>query len=92
MRSRTAFVLCLSAICFVASLPSIASESETGAQLFEGLGSYHRTFTTSSDEAQQYLDQGMTWLQAFNYDEAERSFREAARLDPDCAMAWWGVA
>jgi tetratricopeptide (TPR) repeat protein len=73
-------------------LPLAASEPETGAQLFDGLGNYHRPFTTTSESAQQYLDQGMIWLQAFNYDEAERSFREAARLDPDCAMAWWGVA
>ena len=92
MRSRVTFIVCLIACCFAASVPLIASGSETGAQLFEGLGTYHRTFTASSDDAKQYLNQGMIWLQAFNYDEADRSFREAARLDPECAMAWWGVA
>jgi tetratricopeptide (TPR) repeat protein len=39
-----------------------------------------------------YFDQGVRLLFAFNHAEAIRSFREAARLDPDCAMCWWGVA
>jgi len=62
------------------------------AQLFEHMGPYHRDFKTKSPEAQQYLNQGMIWMQAFNPDEAKRSFLKAAELDPDCAMAWWGVA
>ncbi len=77
-------------VCHAA--PPAGATTDTGAQIFKGLGDYHRDFTTSSDEANEYLVQGMIWLQAFNYDEAERSFREAARLDPDCAIAWWGVA
>ena len=92
MRNGFLLIACVAVCVPVSGPPSSASNSETGARLFEGLGDYHRTFTTSSETAQQYLDQGMVWLQAFNYDEAERSFREAARLDPDCAMAWWGVA
>ena len=92
MKRRIIPIACLAVCCLVASVPWIASDTETGAQLFDGLGDYHRGFTTSSDTARQYLNQGMIWLQAFNYDEAERSFREAARSDPDCAMAWWGVA
>src|SRR5262249_15194431 len=39
-----------------------------------------------------YFDQGLTFAFAFNHDEAIRSFTEAARLDPNCAMDWWGVA
>ncbi len=92
MKRRIIPIACLAVCCLVASVPWIASDTDTGAQLFDGLGDYHRGFTTSSDTARQYLNQGMIWLQAFNYDEAERSFREAARSDPDCAMAWWGVA
>src|SRR6187399_2756789 len=42
--------------------------------------------------AQKYFDQGLRLIYGFNHDEAERAFREAARLDPKCAMAWWGVA
>jgi hypothetical protein len=42
--------------------------------------------------AQKYFDQGLRLIYGFNHDEAERAFREAIRLDPNCAMAWWGVA
>jgi tetratricopeptide (TPR) repeat protein len=41
---------------------------------------------------QNYFDQGVRLLFNFNHAEAIRSFREAARLDPKCAMCWWGVA
>ena len=61
-------------------------------RLFEGMGEHHRSITTSSPEAQKYFDQGLIWAYAFNHDEAIRSFTEAARLDPTCAMAWWGIA
>lgn len=60
--------------------------------LYRGLGDHHRKVTVSSPKAQQYFDQGLIWAYAFNHDEAIRSFEEAARLDPDCAMAWWGIA
>lgn len=62
------------------------------AQLFPNMGPYQRRFSTASDEAQAYLNQGMVWLHAFNHDEAIRSFLKAAELDPQCAWAWWGVA
>ena len=60
--------------------------------LFGDLGTHHRAITTRSGEAQRWFDQGLVLAFAFNHDEAIRSFREAARLDPDCAMAWWGIA
>ncbi|MEX2244368.1 MAG: hypothetical protein WD716_11050 [Fimbriimonadaceae bacterium] len=60
--------------------------------LFDGLGGVHRKVTTSSPDAQKYFDQGLAFLFAFNHDEAKKSFRYAAKLDPDCAMAWWGLA
>jgi len=62
-----------------------------GAQLFEGLGTFHRK-VTASPEAQQYFDQGMRFVWAFNHDEATRSFARAAELDPKCASCYWGVA
>ncbi len=62
------------------------------APLFTGLGDHHREVTTSSTMAQRYFDQGLTLAFAFNHDEAIRSFEEAARLDPNCAMAYWGIA
>src|SRR5262249_9586274 len=60
--------------------------------LAEGLGVQHHAVTTGNREAQRYFDQGLRLVYAFNHDEAARAFREAARLDPGCAMAWWGVA
>lgn len=62
------------------------------APRLENLGQFHREVATSSKMAQRFFDQGLTLVYGFNHDEAERSFREAARLDPDCAMAYWGAA
>jgi tetratricopeptide (TPR) repeat protein len=61
-------------------------------QIFEGMGTYARPITTDSPEAQEYFNQGLNWLYAFNHDEAVRAFTRAAEIDPECAMAWWGVA
>lgn len=63
-----------------------------GAQLFDGLGTFHRKITTRSPLAQKYFDQGMRFLWAFNHDEATRSFAKAAEIDPTCASCYWGVA
>lgn len=60
--------------------------------LFEGMGHYFMWITTDVPEAQAYFNQGLTWAFAFNHDEAIRSFTEAARYDPSCAMAYWGIA
>jgi tetratricopeptide (TPR) repeat protein len=60
--------------------------------LFDDLGTHHHPVTTRSPEAQRWFDQGLRLVWAFNHDEATRAFQEAARLDPDCAMAWWGIA
>ncbi len=66
--------------------------SEPIAPFFDNLGDHHYPITTSSDKAQKYFDQGLKLIYAFNHAEAHRSFREAARLDPNCAMAFWGQA
>jgi hypothetical protein len=63
-----------------------------GAKLSDGLGTFHRTVTTSAPEAQKFFDQGMRLMWAFNHDEATRSFARAAEIDPSCAMCAWGVA
>jgi tetratricopeptide (TPR) repeat protein len=57
-----------------------------------GLGPMHHPVTTSSAEAQKYFDQGLNLLYGFNHDEALKSFQQAAKLDPNLAMAYWGVA
>src|SRR5262245_3660983 len=71
--------------------PAPAADS-VSVPLHDDLGDHHHPVTTSSPEAQRYFDQGLRFVYAFNHDEAERSFRQAARLDPACPMAWWGVA
>lgn len=67
-------------------------EQPAKGQLFEGMGDWHREFSTDSPTAQRYLDQGFIWLQSFNHDEAIRSFQEALHHDPECAIAWWGIS
>jgi len=62
------------------------------APLFEGMGEHTRAVSTDNELAQRYFDQGLIWMFAFNHDEAIRSFTEAATIDPDLAIAWWGVA
>jgi tetratricopeptide (TPR) repeat protein len=56
------------------------------------LGSYHRPIETPSPQAQVWFDRGMVWAYAFNHDEALRCFDRALDLDPDLAIARWGVA
>jgi len=60
--------------------------------LYDGLGDSGHAVTTDTELAQQYFDQGLALCWGFNHDEARRSFDEALRLDPDCAMAAWGLA
>lgn len=63
-----------------------------GAYLVPGMPRIHFPVTTKSSEAQKFIEQGVGQLHGFWYYEAERSFRQAAMLDRDCAMAYWGMA
>ncbi|MGE0680394.1 MAG: hypothetical protein AB7P69_05735, partial [Candidatus Binatia bacterium] len=60
--------------------------------LFDDVGTLQHPVTTANPQAQRYFDQGLRFIYAFNHDEATRAFKEAARLDPNCAMAYWGIA
>lgn len=62
------------------------------APRLQNLGDYKFPVTTNSAGAQLFINQAMMLTYGFNHAEAARSFREAARLDPDCAMAYWGMA
>src|ERR1700731_1391366 len=68
------------------------SDAAGPAQLLSGMGSLHHPIATSNPEAQKFFDQGLTLMYAFNHDEAVRSFRRAAELDPKAAMPWWGIS
>jgi hypothetical protein len=57
-----------------------------------GLGTLHMAVTTPVPQAQRFFDQGLRLLYGFNHAESIRAFREAARLDPSLAMAYWGQA
>jgi tetratricopeptide (TPR) repeat protein len=62
------------------------------ATLVTGLGHLHHEIATKNPEAQRFFDQGLTFVYAFNHDEAVRSFRRAAELDPGSPMPHWGIA
>jgi tetratricopeptide (TPR) repeat protein len=62
------------------------------AALMQGYGDLHHPVSTDSAQAQQFFDQGLRQIYAFNHDEAARSFQRAADIDPKLAMAYWGVA
>jgi tetratricopeptide (TPR) repeat protein len=74
------------------ALPALTSILVAAEPLYEGLGNHSHRITTRSPAAQQYFDQGLRLLYGFNHGAAIRSFQEAARFDPTCAMAHWGIA
>lgn len=59
---------------------------------YYNLGTHRRPVTTSVLEAQTWFDRGLLWSYSFNHDEAVRCFEQATECDPNCAMAFWGVA
>ena len=62
------------------------------AVLMSGLGDHHHPVSTKNPDAQRFFDQGFIFIFAFNHDEAVRSFKRAAELVPQLAMAYWGIA
>src|SRR5881392_2246026 len=84
--ARLSFLVALAAC--VAAL-TLHAETEP---LRNDLGTYTRKVTTKNPKAQSYFNQGLAFIHGFNHASAIRSFQEAAKADPDCAMAHWGVA
>ncbi len=80
-----------SAFLFLAGVCLLSAQSKPPS-LMPGMGRHHHSISTRSSEAQRFFDQGLTLVFAFNHEEAARSFRRAAELDPRSAMAYWGVA
>ncbi len=69
-----------------------ATATEPVAPVLTGLGDLHHAVTTSNPKSQEFFDQGLRLAYAFNHSEAIRAFKEAVRLDPSNAMAYWGWA
>ncbi|MBK9064495.1 MAG: hypothetical protein IPL89_15085 [Acidobacteria bacterium] len=88
MRLHSLFTLA----ALAAALGARAEEPAAAAWRPFDLGAHQRAVSTKSAAAQKAFDQGLVWSFAFNHDESERAFREAARVDPGLAMAWWGIA
>ncbi len=99
------FIICLLSAAGLMWTPLTAKEktpaqNDTKSMVLEGqlaprlqnLGDHTFSVTTKSERAQLFISQGLNLLYGFNHKEAVRSFKEAARLDPDCVMAYWGIA
>jgi tetratricopeptide (TPR) repeat protein len=81
------------AITLCGSMSFNWADTATGTtRILPGLGNLHYPVTTTSLKAQEFFEQGLRLVYAFNHWEAIQSFREAVRLDPNCAMAHWGLA
>ena len=83
-------------VSLAACSPKVETDAElatrAGAPLFEGMGAFHRGIDTKHPAAQRYFNQGMVLAFGFNHAESIRSFRAAQKLDPECAMCFWGEA
>ena len=66
--------------------------ADTEPPIWAGLGSVTYKITTANERAQAYFDQGLRLAYAVNHGEAQRALRMAQKLDPDCAMCFWGEA
>ena len=65
---------------------------QSKAPVLEGMDVLHYPITTTVPESQEYFNQGLLLAYGFNHAEAARSFHEASRLDPECAMCYWGFS
>ncbi len=92
---RACSLVAVIVVCGVPVAGAPASSTRDAAAFapeLSGLGTLHVPITTKTPQAQRFFNQGMRLLYAFNHAEAIRAFREAARLDPALAMAYWGQA
>jgi tetratricopeptide (TPR) repeat protein len=79
-------------MCGSFALPWNDTLPASPAKIIDGLGNLHYPITTTSLKAQEFFEQGLRLVYAFNHWEAVQAFRTATDLDPDCAMAYWGLA
>jgi len=101
LQKAAGVVLCL-AVLLAFTMVASAQEHAMGAAkpvtkpvtitMMTGLGDLHHPVSTKNAAAQGFFDQGLRLIYAFNHDEAARSFQKASELDPNLAMAYWGIA
>jgi tetratricopeptide (TPR) repeat protein len=90
--NRLVSVLVVFCVCGLAMGQHEMHAKPKPVTLMQGLGDLHHPVSTTNQQAQQFFDQGLRLIYAFNHDEAAHSFQHAAELDPKLAMAYWGVA
>ena len=72
---------------------AVVQQNEIAAvPLYDGLGKVHLPITAANPQAQRYFDQGLGFAYGFNHAAAIAAFREAQKLDPSCALCFWGEA
>lgn len=86
-----ALLLCAAVVWAQPDHSSMTSKKRPAA-IIAGLGDVHHPIHTKVLDAQQFFDQGLALIYAFNHEEAARSFRRAAELDPASPMPYWGIA
>lgn len=85
-------LLTVSVYCQNHDMMKMSNENVKTAVLISGMGNLNHPVTTKNTEAQKFFNQGLTLVYGFNHAEAINSFEYAAKLDPDMAMAYWGIA
>lgn len=92
MKHLTVILLLLLSASAAAAQHQHSSTDANPTSLIPDLGKHHHPVSTRNREAQRFFDQGITLVYGFNHDEAMRLFKRAAELDPQLAMAYWGIA
>ncbi len=87
MKAITRWAVVILGVSLCAQVASAADEP-----LYEGLGTTGRRVSAANPQAEKYVVQGIHFLYGFSHGAAIRSFEQAAKLDPACAMAYWGIA
>jgi tetratricopeptide (TPR) repeat protein len=90
--SPVLLVLCACVVAVAQAHDTHSAPAEKPATLMTGIGTLHHPVSTKNAQAQQFFDQGLRLIFAFNHDEAARSFKQAAVLDPKLGIAYWGIA
>ena len=96
--SRHAVIVAAAGLCLVAAVAARAQQPRSlydrytePIQIFKtGLGTFTKPMSSTNKEAQAFFDQGFQMMYSFAKPEAVRSFREAWKRDPECAICYWG--